>query len=132
MKIDVDDIRAVNPKIIYARGSAFGDHGPERTKGGYDSTAFWARGGSGMGGKQPGDPPAMQPGPAYGDSMGGMTIAGGIAAALFRRERTGEPSILDISLLGTGAWTMGCSLTGALLSGGGGADLGADSGGAMV
>lgn len=72
-----------------------------------------------MGGKQPGDPPAMQPGPAYGDSMGGMTIAGGIAAALFRRERTGEPSILDISLLGTGAWTMGCSLTGALLSGGG-------------
>ena len=119
MQIDVEHIRAANPNIIYARGSAFGDHGPERTKGGYDSTAYWARGGSGMGGKQAGDGPAMQPGPAYGDSIGGMTIAGGIAAALFRRERTGTPSVLDISLLGTGAWTMGCSLTGALLSGGG-------------
>lgn len=119
MQIDVEHIRAVNPDIIYARGSAFGDRGAERTKGGYDSTAFWARAGSGMGGKQPGDGPAMQPGPAYGDSIGGMTIAGGIAAALFQRERTGKTSVLDISLLGTGVWTMGCSLTGALLSGGG-------------
>jgi crotonobetainyl-CoA:carnitine CoA-transferase CaiB-like acyl-CoA transferase len=50
-----------------------------------------------------------------------MTIAGGIAGALFARERTGEPSIVDISLLGTGLWSMGCSLTGAMLTGGGSA-----------
>ncbi|MFP8873391.1 MAG: CoA transferase, partial [Myxococcota bacterium] len=119
MQIDVEHIRAANPDIIYARGSAYGDRGAERTRGGYDSTAFWARAGSGMGGKQAGDAPAMQPGPAYGDSIGGMTTAGGIAAALFQRERTGKTSVLDISLLGTGVWTMGCSLTGALLAGGG-------------
>ncbi|MFP6578477.1 MAG: CoA transferase [Myxococcota bacterium] len=119
MKIDVEDVRAVNPKIIYARGSALGEKGPEREKGGYDSTAYWARGGSGMGQKQPGDPPAMQPGPAYGDSIGGMTIAGAIAAALFQRERTGEPSVVDISLLGTGAWSMACGLVGSMLAGGG-------------
>ncbi|HEV7854626.1 MAG TPA: CoA transferase, partial [Mycobacterium sp.] len=41
--IDVDDIRAVNPKIIYARGSALGPRGQEATKGGYDMTAFWCR-----------------------------------------------------------------------------------------
>ena len=117
--IDLDQIRTANPDIIYARGSAFGDRGPEREKGGYDSTAFWARGGSGMGNKQPGDGPAMQPGAAYGDSLGGMTIAGGIAGALFARERTGRTSVVDISLLGTGVWAMGCSLTGAMLSGGG-------------
>ncbi len=44
------------------------------------------------------------PGPAYGDSLGGMTIAGGIAAALLARDRTGEPSVLDVSLLGLGLW----------------------------
>lgn len=119
MKIDVEDVRAINPKIIYARGSALGEKGPEREKGGYDSTTFWARGGSGMGQKGPGDPPAIQPGPAYGDSIGGMTIAGGIAAALFRRERTGETSVVDISLLGTGAWSMACSMVGSMLAGGG-------------
>jgi crotonobetainyl-CoA:carnitine CoA-transferase CaiB-like acyl-CoA transferase len=70
-----------------------------------------------MGNKKLGDAPAMQPGAAYGDSIGGMTIAGGIAAALFARERTGEASVVDISLLGTGLWAMGCSLTGSMLSG---------------
>jgi len=117
LQIDLEHIRAVNPKIIYARGSALGDLGPERENGGYDSTAYWARGGSGMGGKQMGDPPAMQPGPAYGDSIGGMTIAGGIAGALFARERTGEPSVVDISLVGTGVWAMGCGITASMLSG---------------
>ncbi len=119
LQIEVEHIRAANPDIIYARGSALGDRGPEREQGGYDSTAYWARGGSGMGGKQVGDPPSMQPGAAYGDSIGGMTIAGGIAGALFARERTGKPSIVDISLVGTGVWSMGCSLTAAMLSGGG-------------
>ncbi len=47
-----------------------------------------------------------------------MTIAGGIAAALFARERTGEPSVVDISLLGTGLWAMGAGLTGSMLAAG--------------
>jgi crotonobetainyl-CoA:carnitine CoA-transferase CaiB-like acyl-CoA transferase len=41
LKFDVEHVRAVNPKIIYARGSAFGDKGPDRDKGGFDNTAFW-------------------------------------------------------------------------------------------
>jgi len=116
LKIDVDHIRAANPEIIYARGTAHGEKGPESHRGGYDSTDYWARSGSGMGGRSIGDPPAMPPGPAYGDSLGGMTIAGGISAALFARERTGEPSIVDISLLGTGMWAMGAALTAAMLN----------------
>jgi crotonobetainyl-CoA:carnitine CoA-transferase CaiB-like acyl-CoA transferase len=51
-----------------------------------------------------------QPAPAFGDSIGAMTIAGGIAAALLRRERTGEPCVLDVSLLGTGVWSMGAAI----------------------
>src|SRR3954451_21951896 len=116
--IDVEDIRAINPDIIYVRGSGFGQRGPEREKGGYDSTAFWARGGSASGVTAPGaDRMAKMPAGAYGDSMGGMTIAGGIAAALYRRATTGEPSVVDVSLLGVGAWTTQFSVNLALLSG---------------
>ncbi len=115
LKLDVDSIRKVNPKIIYARGTAHGAKGPESEKGGYDSTDYWARSGSGMGMRQLGESPGMQPGPGYGDSIGGMTIAGGISAALFARERTGEPSVVDISLLSTGLWAMGAGLTSAML-----------------
>lgn len=105
LKIDVDDIRAINPNIIYVRGSALGARGPEADKGGYDSPSFWCRGGSAMGAT----PPSLgaiinQPGPAWGDTIGGMNIAGGIAAALFARANTGEPSIVDVSLLASGAW----------------------------
>ncbi len=45
MKFDLEHIRAANPNIIYARGSAYGDKGPERDVGGFDGTAFWNRSG---------------------------------------------------------------------------------------
>ena len=106
--IDVDDIRAVNPAIIYARGSALGPRGAESEKGGYDMTAFWCRAGTAATITPPGMPGMIAPpGPAYGDTISGTNLAGGIAAALFKRERTGEPSIVDVSLLGSGLWSMG-------------------------
>lgn len=116
--IDVDDIRAVNPDIIYARGSAYGAEGPEAGNGGYDMTGYWSRSGSAAS-ATPSDMDGVvsQPGPAYGDSLGGMTIAGGIAAALFARERTGETSVVDISLLGVGTWAMGVAVDAAILTG---------------
>ena len=118
LHIDVDDIRAVNPQIIYVRGSAFGARGPEAGKGGYDATAFWARAGAGLGVK-PDDYDGIvgMPGPAYGDSIGGMTIAGGIAAALFSRATTGEPSIVDVSLLGVGVWANAAAIDVSLAKG---------------
>jgi crotonobetainyl-CoA:carnitine CoA-transferase CaiB-like acyl-CoA transferase len=119
LKIDVDDIRAINPDIVYVRGSGFGVRGPEGNKGGYDSTAFWARGGSAAGVTPHGSERMMRmPSGAYGDSMGGMTIAGGIAAALYSRQNTGEPSVVDVSLLGVGAWATQYSVNQALMVGG--------------
>lgn len=111
-KFDVEHIRAANPDIVYARGSAYGDKGPERHTGGYDGTAFWTRSGVGyaltpaeLGG-------ALGQGiPAFGDSIGGMFIAGGISAALLHRERTGEAVELDVSLLSTAWWAAGASVT---------------------
>lgn len=115
--IDVADIRAINPDIIYVRGSGFGQRGPDAEKGGYDSTAFWARGGSAAGLMSPSSPrsPRMPSG-AYGDSLGGMTIAGGIAAALYSRSITGKPSVVDVSLLGVGAWATQFSVNLALMA----------------
>ena len=105
--LDVDDIRAVNPSIIYARGHGQGARGPDAGKGGYDGSSFWARAGVVDALTAPdGDPYGPTQPPALGDLAGGQTIAGAIAAALFKRERTGEPSVVDISLLAVGMWMM--------------------------
>ncbi|MDG2004460.1 MAG: CoA transferase [Novosphingobium sp.] len=111
LKIDIEHIRAINPDIIYARGSAHGDKGVERDVGGYDGTAFWNRGGIGYALTPEELPGVMAQGiPAFGDTIGGMNIAGGIAAALFHREKTGKATELDVSLMSTAAWAYGSSL----------------------
>jgi crotonobetainyl-CoA:carnitine CoA-transferase CaiB-like acyl-CoA transferase len=119
LHIEVDDIRAANPDIIYVRGSGHGQRGPDAEKGGYDSPTYWCRAGSAWASTPPDSPRATgMPGGAYGDSLGGMTIAGGIAGALFARERTGETSVVDVSLMGVGTWAMALSVTTSLLLGG--------------
>jgi crotonobetainyl-CoA:carnitine CoA-transferase CaiB-like acyl-CoA transferase len=118
LKIDVDDLRKVNPNIIYVRGSANGQRGPDAENGGFDGTTFWCRGGSAWSATPPDCPrPISMPGGAYGDTIGGMTIAGGIAAALFAREATGEASVVDVSLLGVGLWSMALNISNALMTG---------------
>ncbi|QZA16403.1 CoA transferase [Mycobacterium malmoense] len=111
-KFDVEHIRAANPAIVYARGSAYGDKGAERDVGGYDGTAFWTRSGIGHS-LTPAElgAPLAQGIPAFGDSIGGMNIAGGIAAALLHRERSGEAVEVDVSLLSTAWWAAGASVT---------------------
>ncbi|GIX30256.1 MAG: hypothetical protein KatS3mg124_0728 [Porticoccaceae bacterium] len=118
MKFDVEHIRAANPKIIYVRGSAFGNKGPERDVGGFDGTAFWNRSGIAQAMTPPElEGPLAQGIPAFGDSIGAMFIAGGIAAALFHRERTGEALEVDVSLLSAACWAAGTGIDMALDSG---------------
>src|ERR1700689_1836800 len=107
LQIELEDIKAHNPNIIYVAGTGAGERGPEAEPGGYDFLSYWFRAGSAMG-TTPTDVDylAGQPGPGYGDSIGGMTIAGGILGALFHRERTGEALPVDVSLLGVGMWAM--------------------------
>jgi crotonobetainyl-CoA:carnitine CoA-transferase CaiB-like acyl-CoA transferase len=103
-RINVDDVLAVNPKIIYARASGHGDKGPERESGGFDHTDFWARTGIAHAASLAVGEFVPQPGPALGDLSSGAFLAGGIAAALFRRERTGRGAVVDVSLLSSGIW----------------------------
>lgn len=103
--IDVDDLRAINPKLIYVRGSGNGVRGPDAERGGYDATSYWARTGIGAVVTRGDDHPRQQP-IAFGDMAGGQTIAGGIAAALFARANGGEPAVVDVSLLSYGLWNI--------------------------
>jgi len=111
-KFDIEHIRAANPDIVYARGSAYGNKGPERHVGGFDGTAFWSRSGIAYSmTPEELEGPLSQGIPAFGDSIGGMFIAGGISAALLHREKTGEALELDVSLLSTAWWASGATIS---------------------
>lgn len=108
LKLTVEEIRAHNPNIIYVAGTGQGERGPDADKGSYDSLAFWCRTGIAFGSSRPEEGRvAPPPGPGFGDSIGAMTIAGGIMGALYHRERTGEATTVDVSLMGSGLWAHG-------------------------
>jgi crotonobetainyl-CoA:carnitine CoA-transferase CaiB-like acyl-CoA transferase len=116
LKIDVEDIRKVNPNIVYARGSGYGPKGPEAERPGYDAISWWYRGSLGQSAMdQSGStwPTGMV---GHGDGMSGVAFAGGICAALLKRERTGETSVVDGSLMGTAVWFNGLALIAAQVS----------------
>jgi len=118
LKIDVEHIRAVNPNIVYVRGSGQGPLGPDREQGGLDGASYWARGGIANALTPAGMEWPVAPRPALGDLPGGMTIAGAIAAGLFSRERTGEAPVVDVSLLGFAMWTLSPDIVASKLYGG--------------
>lgn len=87
----------VNPRLIYAACSGFGQTGPYRHRGAYDMVI------QGMGGimsitGEPGGRP-LKTGPAIGDLTGGLFTVIGILAALQARERSGEGQMVDIGML---------------------------------
>jgi crotonobetainyl-CoA:carnitine CoA-transferase CaiB-like acyl-CoA transferase len=110
LRIDVEDIRKVNPKIIYARGSGHGPKGPDADRPGFDNLSWWYRGSLGqtcMDMNRLDWAPNMV---GHGDGMSGVSLAGGICAALLHRERTGEAVLVDGSLMGTATWFNGNAL----------------------
>lgn len=115
LRLTYDDVRRVNPRVVYAKGHGQGARGPDARRGGYDGVSFWARGG--VADRLSGSGSYVQQRPAFGDFIGGMCLAGGIAGGLYHRERTGEGIEIDVSLLGTAMWVMSPDITAALLYG---------------
>jgi crotonobetainyl-CoA:carnitine CoA-transferase CaiB-like acyl-CoA transferase len=117
LRIDVEDVRIDNASIIYVRGTAFGARGPEAGRGGYDAGAYFGRSGMQYVFTPPDEEWPTTPRPAFGDVVGGITIAGAIATALYRRATSGEPSVVDVSLLAAGMWQLQIDVMNATLDG---------------
>lgn len=95
--IGYEDLRQVNPRLVYCSISGYGQEGPYRNRPGQDlvvqgySGSMWAVG-------KEGDPPV--PGALWAaDVMTGYQAAIGILAALLARGRTGEGQHIDVDML---------------------------------
>ncbi len=113
--IEPSDLMTRNPRLIYASGTGYGRQGPMARTRGFDFPSSWCRSGSAFV-QTPADggPPPSQPG-SVGDLCGGATLAGAIAAALYRRERTGHGAVIDHALYLIGIYIMSQSLISASL-----------------
>jgi crotonobetainyl-CoA:carnitine CoA-transferase CaiB-like acyl-CoA transferase len=115
-QLEYHKLRELNPKLIYAALSGYGEKGAKKDKPGYDYVAFWANGGLMDKLSDPNGPPRRQR-PGMGDSMTSLCIACGISAALFARERSGEGRELTFSLYNTAVWALQADIQVALSSG---------------
>ena len=107
-RFGLDDVRlrARNPRLVYGRVTGYGEEGPDRDRPAYDIGAFWSRAGIAAALTPPGADPPYQRG-ALGDHIAGMTLAGGIAAALLARATSGEGQMVTTSLLRVGIFVLG-------------------------
>jgi len=101
--VTYDALAALNPRLIYASFTGYGETGPDRDRLGFDYTAFWARSGvlSGLG-EPDGPPPGMHG--TIGDHLNAPILLSGILAALYERERSGRGQFVHGSLLLSGLW----------------------------
>ena len=104
LKLDYETIRALNPTLIYALATGFGEKGEEAHKPGYDTVAYWSRSGietqvfpfEGWLGQWP---------YGSGDHPSGMALFASIMTGLYQRQTTGEGCKVSTSLLANGAWS---------------------------
>lgn len=97
--LDYESLRAVNPRIVYGAATAYGSVGPEADLPGMD-VVVQARSGllSSLGAETDGVPTHSEVQAA--DYSAALLLLGGVSAALYVRERTGQGQRVDVSLLG--------------------------------
>lgn len=99
-----ETVRRINPRIIYASISAFGQKGIYKDKPGIDPIAQALSGVMSITG-EPGRPP-VKVGSAYSDFAAAMMAAYGVMVALFTRERTGKGQRVETSLLDAAVFSL--------------------------
>jgi crotonobetainyl-CoA:carnitine CoA-transferase CaiB-like acyl-CoA transferase len=111
LNIDYETLRKIKPDLVYADSTAFGRKGPWANKGGYDIVVQGASGLTASGGRFDDDGNPVLPGPvATADFATGYSLAWGVCAALFHRERTGEGQLVETSLLANALMFQGGSV----------------------
>jgi formyl-CoA transferase len=100
----------LNPRLIYASFTAYGEAGEEAAKTGFDSTAYWARTGlmDQVRAEATTSPARSMPG--MGDHPSATGLYAAIVTALYRREKTGQGGVVKSSLLQNGLWANGCAV----------------------
>lgn len=111
-----EELKQLNPSMIFASLTAYGEEGPDKYRKGFDQLAYWARSGLMDLMRQPGTAPT-QGLPGMGDRPTAISIYGGIVTALLHRERTGEGSLVCTSLLANGLWSASCIAQGVMAGG---------------
>lgn len=96
-----DDLRKINPGLVYAAISGFGRTGPLASSGGFDLVAQGMSGLMSVTGEAPGRPP-VKIGPPICDITAGILLAMGTLAAYAHKQRTGEGQLVDTSLFEAG------------------------------
>jgi len=114
--LEYDDVKAWNPRLIYADLTGFGEAGPDAHLPGFDITAYWARSGLLSLTRDAGAPPTL-PVSGSGDHATAVGLYSAIVTALYRRERTGQGSYVSTSLLASGVWAAGVMVQAALAGG---------------
>ncbi len=102
-----EDLSPLNPQMIYASFTAYGEEGPEKDREGFDLVAYWARSGLMDLVRHRGAEPAQSL-PGMGDHPSGVAVYANIVTALLRRERTGKGGKVHTSLLANGLWSVSC------------------------
>lgn len=114
LKLTYADVRAMNEPVIYGQVNSYGLDGPDANRTGFDATGWWARSGLMDFVRRPGAGAAVSS-PGMGDHPTSMSLFGGIMAALYRRQITGEGAHVHTSLLANGAWSHCMMIQGALI-----------------
>jgi formyl-CoA transferase len=95
--LDFETLRQINPRLVYASITAYGQEGPYRDRPGYDMVLSAVGGLMFITGEKGGNP--CKVGVAITDVLTGVYASGAITSALLWRERSGKGQYLDISLL---------------------------------
>ena len=104
LKINYDILGKRNPRLIYAHGTGFGDHGSEADKPGFDAVSYWSR--SALEATLFPIEGWLGPlGYGTGDHPSGMALFGAVMLALFKRQTSGEGCRVSTSLLANGVWS---------------------------
>lgn len=104
------DLLPLNPRLIYASFTAYGETGEEANKTGFDSTAYWARSGLMDMVRADRETTPQRSMPGMGDHPSGVALYAAIVSALYRREKTGQGGLVRSSLLQNGVWANGCAV----------------------
>lgn len=107
--LDYGSLSASHPQLVYALLTGYGIEGAETHRAAFDAGTWWGRAGVAMALLPEDAEPTFHAG-AIGDHTTGLTLTGGICAALFSRERTGRGQQVHVCMLRTGAYFISSSL----------------------